>query len=367
MKRICYVIALLVLSIPVFIMGCSSTQNQVAQTRQIVDVAGRTVTIPANPHAAATMHGPTYEMVFAMGGKDQIGVVREDHKTTYPLANLTNPDLASYKSIDGVGPNTPVNIEEFLKLSPDLVLYWNLPDELKKFEDAGIPAAVIYWSAQRPTTVDGYVADEENKLKVLTDILGGDTAKKYQEWSKLFEEKVAFIQDRVSKIPQDQWPTVYVGNSQNDDILSTWGQNVVWDNYFDAEVCGGKWVGLNGPGQFPTVTKEQLLAWAPQVILVDNHGHDPDGVVQQLKTDPDYASLPAVQSSQIYRIPAGVFFMDKGTSKVVYLEWLAQKLHPELFTDVDIVKELKSYYKEFYNYSLSDDEAQKALAGWLAD
>jgi iron complex transport system substrate-binding protein len=115
------------------------------------------------------------------------------------------------------------------------------------------------------------------------------------------------------------------------------------------------------------VTKEQLLSWAPQVILVDNHGKNPAGVVQQLKTNPDWATLPAVKTGRIYRIPAGVFFMDKGASKATYLMWLAQQLYADSFKDVDLIKELKSFYKDFYNYSLSDDEAKKAIAGWLAN
>ena len=68
-----------------------------AETREVVDMAGRHLTIPVRPKSVACMQGPTYEMVFAMGGKDQIGLVRDDHVSAYPLALLTNPDLKNYR------------------------------------------------------------------------------------------------------------------------------------------------------------------------------------------------------------------------------------------------------------------------------
>ena len=109
------------------------TENE-PETRVVTDIAGRTVTVPANPQKVATMPGPTYEIVFMLGAKDQVGLVREDHATAYPLALLTNPDLANYNTIANVGPQTPVNIEEFISKGVDLVIYYNIPQELEKFD-----------------------------------------------------------------------------------------------------------------------------------------------------------------------------------------------------------------------------------------
>jgi iron complex transport system substrate-binding protein len=309
------------------------------------------------------MQGPTYEMVFAMGGKNQIGLVRDDHKTAYPLATLTNPDLKNYKEIANVGPQTPVNIEEFIKLNPDLVIYWNLPQELKKFETAGIPSVVINWSAADPKSIAEANADQTKKLQVLSDMLGGDSPSIYQKWNQYFEKTNALVLSRTSKLAASDVPTVYWGNSWGTNILATWGASSV--NNYTVEMCGGKFVGVKGPGQFPEITREQLLGWAPEYIIVDNHGRDPEIVIEKLKTSPEYASLPAVKNNRLLRIPAGVFFMDKGTSSPVYTLWLAQKLHPDLFKDVDMVKETKYYFTSFYGYNLTDAEAQKVLDGWV--
>ncbi len=42
------------------------------------------------------------------------------------------------------------------------------------------------------------------------------------------------------------------------------------------------------------------------------------------------------------------------------VKWMAQTLHPEIF-DYDMIKEIKDYYKEFYSYDVTDDQAKGIL------
>ena len=46
------------------------------------------------------------------------------------------------------------------------------------------------------------------------------------------------------------------------------------------------------------------------------------------------------------------------------LLWLATITQPELFDDIDILEEIKYYYREFYEFELTDEQAQKVLDGW---
>ena len=84
-----------------------------------------------------------------------------------------------------------------------------------------------------------------------------------------------------------------------------------------------------------------------------------------MQTSPEWALMPAVRDERLYRIPAGVFFVDKGTSHALYYYWLAKQLHPHLFEDVDLIEKFKYYYKTFYDYDLSTEETEKILAGWV--
>jgi iron complex transport system substrate-binding protein len=77
-----------------------------------------------------------------------------------------------------------------------------------------------------------------------------------------------------------------------------------------------------------------------------------------------WAALQAVQNKQLYRIPAGIFFLDKGTTTTLMLIWLATIVQPELFADINIIEEIQYYYKEFYEFELTEEQAQRILDGW---
>lgn len=203
-----------------------------------------------------------------------------------------------------------------------------------------------------------------NQMSLLADVLGGDAFTQYTEWKRYLDETVRIIQTRTAQIPEEQRPTVYWGNTWNSNILATYTVN---PREYEIALCGGRMIGLEKGGQFPEATKEQLLAWEPEVIIVDNHGRGAQRVMEDLKSNPNWSSLPAVGTDRIYRIPAGVFFIDKGTARPLFYFWLAKQLHPDLFQDVDIIKEMKYYYRTFYNYELSTVEAEKVLSGWMEE
>lgn len=361
MKILTYTI--LILTLLVGTWGCAgkNTSKQ-PETKTITDLAGRSITIPANPQKVATMQGPTYELLFMLGAKNQIGLVRDDHPTAYPLATLTNPDLKNYPTIANVGPQTPVNVEEFISKGVDLVIYWNIAQELEKFEKAGIPVFVGTESGPSPKNLEEAIASNKKSIALMADVLGGNAPQRYTEWAAYYDKVVKLIGDRTSSIPEDKRPIVYWGNTWNTNILSTYP---LYPRIYEVALCGGKLVSVEKGGQFPEINKEQLIAWNPEVIIVDNHGRNPEKVIGDLKSNLDWAALPAVKEGRIYRIPAGVFFIDKGSARPLYYYWLAQQLHPDLFQDVDLVKEMQYYYQNFYDYKLSDAEAQKILAGWV--
>ena len=43
--------------------------------------------------------------------------------------------------------------------------------------------------------------------------------------------------------------------------------------------------------------------------------------------------------------------------------WAAKKFNPDKFADVDIEKETKDFYMQYYGYQLTDDECSRILNG----
>ena len=351
--------------------GCSMDSRQMGgNTREITDIIGRKQNVPLAPERIAAMPGPAYEMVFMLGGKDRIAMVKGGHTVNFPLALLTNPDLAGYPSI-GANPSTSVNIEDYLRRNVDLVIYYDNSAELKKFASVGLPAVVLTLNTGINSTLEEAMTQtfEEYKelstaaLGILAEILGGEALDRYAAWKKYCVEKLTLLYERVKDLPDEKRKTIYWGNTWGENILASYS---VKHRYYEIWLSGGRLLGpTTTSGNFPEITAEQLFSWDPEIIVVDNHGNFPDLVIADMyKENSRWVSLRAVKDRQLHRVPAGVFFMDKGTTATLMLLWLATVVQPELFADINVIEEIRYYYREFYSYDLSEEEALKVLEGW---
>ena len=335
----------------------------------VTDIMGREVEIPDGISRIAAMNGPSYEMVFCLGGADRVVMVKKNQTSNYPVALLANPDLANYDGLNNVSPSAVVNIEEYLSRNIDLVLYYNNATELKKFEDVGIPAVVLTLSASDISSLDACLAlslDEYKTrnargMKVLSEVLGGDAIAKYEKWEKYTSDLIDLMYERTKDLKDEDRVTLYWGNTWGENLLSSY---LITNRAYEINLAGGKLLGPTTGGNFPEINEEQLFDWDPEVILIDNHGNSPDLVKDFVMTNSKWSTLKAVETKRVYRIPAGVFFMDKGSTTALMTLWVATIIQPELFSDINMIEELQKYYKEFYEFDLSEENAQKILDGW---
>ena len=212
---------LMLLGLVLFVFcGCEADQSATGSddTRVITDLAEREVAIPVNPSRIAAMTGPSYEMVFMLGGHDRIVMTKSGHTTNYPLALLTNPDLANYEGI-GANPSSAVNIEDYLRRDIDLVIYYNNANELKKFEAVDLPAVVLTLNTSPITTVedvmaqslDDYISASTIAVETLADILGGEAVAEAEAWAEYCSEKLTMLYERTHELKDDQRPIVFWG------------------------------------------------------------------------------------------------------------------------------------------------------------
>lgn len=342
-------------------------------THTITDLLGREVTIPNDVQRIAAIAGPTYEMVFMLGSGDQIVMVKSGHTDSYPLANLTNPKLLDVAGI-AANPSSTVNIEDYLAQEIDLVVYYDNELELKKFDAvdmAGIVATkntgLMDTLEQAQTqTIDEFIVTLTTPLRILADAINTEEAhSEYEAWAKYCDEKLKMVYERTKDIPESERPTVYWGNTWGEEIRSSYSLKNRW---YEVYLAGGTLLGPEEISNFPEVTAEQLYTWDPDIILVDNHGDNPELVMKSMyRENSKWATLKAVENQQLYRIPSGVFFLDKGSTTTLLVMWMASFMHPELFSDVDMIEEIKYYYNEFYEFELTDDQARMVIEGWVED
>ena len=351
----------------------TEAQQQENQDKTVVDLMGREVKVPEEVQKIAAIAGPTYEMVFMLGSGDQIAMVKSGHTDSYPLANLTNPRLETLEGL-AANPSSSVNIEDYLKHDIDLVVYYDNEIELKKFDAVDMAAIVVSKNTgliasleeAKSLTIDQFIEKLTQPLDILSTALNTEEARsEYETWCDYCDEKLRMVYERTKDIPMEERQTVYWGNTWGEEIRSTYALKNRW---YEVNLAGGLLIGPEENSNFPEVTAEQLYSWDPDIILVDNHGGLPGLVMESMyRENSKWSTLSAVQNQQLHRIPAGVFFLDKGSTTTLLVLWMATILQPERFSDIDMVEEVKYYYSEFYEYDLSDEEAQNVINGWVID
>ena len=351
--------------------GAGEVTNADSTTHTITDLLGREIKVPNEIDKIAAIAGPTYEMVFMLGAADQVVMVKSGHTDSYPLANLTNPKLIEMAGI-AANPSSTVNIEDYLAQDIDLVVYYDNEIELKKFDAVDMAAIVATKNTglmdtleqAQTQTIDEFVTTLTTPLRILSDAIDTEEAhSEYEVWAKYCEENLKMVYERTKDIPESERPTVYWGNTWGEEIRASYSLKNRW---YETYLAGGTLLGPEENSNFPEVTAEQLYTWDPDIILVDNHGDNPELVIKSMyRENSKWATLKAVENKELHRIPSGVFFLDTGSTTTLLVMWMATLMQPELFSDIDMVEEIKYYYNEFYEFELTDEQAKMVIEGWV--
>ena len=321
-------------------------------SHNVTKMDGTTITVPNKIDRIVTIFGPAYEKVFMLGAESKIVADGDFHISGWPWSNVIYQRL---NQVPGV-PNAHVqlNIEELLKYKPDVVFHFTKPAEIAAMGQVGICGV----SSVFTNKLTG-VRDDVN---LYAQVLGGDSLKIAADYASYFDSKLAWVKSRTDKLSSADRPRAYFAN-----------QNIDWTAGKDSDIpeliqlAGGTCVSADVPGGSKTpINFEQLASWDPQFVFVDHAGSSgnatAEDVIKASLADPKYQKISAVKNNQVLIVPTGVFFWDSGVQKILLLQWMAQKLHPQLFADLDMVKELKSFYARFFYYQLTDDQARRILA-----
>jgi len=120
------------------------------------------------------------------------------------------------------------------------------------------------------------------------------------------------------------------------------------------ETAGGVSVSRDLFGYWNDVNLEQVAVWNPDIIIVPPYG---GASVDAIIENPEWNIVLAAEKGRVYRMPKLVVPWDTPTpDSVLGIIWMAEIVHPELI-DLRCANETEYFYKTFYNYALSKDEA----------
>ena len=333
----------------------NSTNKAEEGTITITDQNGMEVVIPENPSRLVTTALPL-PSIYALTGAPIENLVGVHPGSTSAIENSVM--AAMYPQLSGIADNfingTDVNVEELLKLEPDVVLYW--AEYLEQYEamtNAGITAVGV-----KPQDNGNVLSTLESWLSIMGEIFGTTgNVDKVIEYGRKLEAEIA---EKTAKIPEeDRQKVLYLYNHSEDDI-SVSGNGFYGQYWIDA--AGGINVAadLNGA---TSVNMEQIYEWNPDIIIITTFTETmPEDLYNNTIDGQDWSHIDAVKNGKVYKEPLGVYrwFPPSGDAPLM-LMWMANTLYPEVF-DYDMKDEIEDYYERFYNYDLEDEQIEGILS-----
>ena len=316
-------------------------ESKQPSTQKVTDMNGTEVEVPVNPTKYADSWFAHNEITIMLTGAEGLVATHCDKKS-FPWMYKVCPNMEKATVTFG----KDFNFEELAKLEPQ-VIFDSKEDLRDKAKELGIPLVNCTFSTYETM---------QKSIELTGQVYGGkavDIAKKYNDE---LSSTVASVKEKTDKISDSDRPSVMHGNSVYTFVLD--GKDTIIDTWINT--AGGKNAvaeSTKGNAQ-QKFSLEQIIDWNPDVIITGKADE-----VDQILSDPAWASISAVKEKKVYVNPKGVFGWDRyGVEELLQIQWVSALLHPDVFTDLDIRTKMKDFYKTYLNYELTENEIDLILA-----
>jgi len=331
--------------------------QETAETREITDMAGRKVTVPTAENIESVFSaGPVAAIFLYMVAPDKL------LGWNYELNDVEKSIiLDKYQDLPNFGMGDAVNYEAVIAANPTIAINsGKINDTMVSDCDAlseslGIPVVAV----------DNELNNSAEAFRFMGELLGVED---HAEELAQYAEQVFTDINALSDIPEEKKVSVYFGNGE--DSLETAPRGSQHAQILDA-INAVNVADLElGDGSRVQISAEQLLAWDPDVIVVNGEPKaDKSGssAAEDILSNPDYASLKAVQDQKVYGTPNAPFsWVDRpaGPNRLIGMRWFSALIYPE-YIKCDINEEIHKFFDLFYHVDLSDEQLENVLKGTL--
>lgn len=330
----------------------TSEAADAAGEREITDMAGRTVVVPDEIETVFSSSTVTAIFMYTLAPDKLLGwnyelneleksIILEEY---HDLPNFGMGDSINYEAVIAADPTIAVNVGTINdKMISDC-------DKLSK--SLGVPVVAV----------DGDLSASAEAYRFMGELLGEE-----EQAEKLasYAEKT-FADIEKMEVPEDKKVRIYYGNGE--DSLETAPAGSAHGQIIDMVNAVNVADLEMGEGSRVQISAEQLLAWDPDVIVVNGEPKaDMSGAsaAEAILANPDYASLKAVQDQQVYGTPNAPFsWMDRpmGPNRIVGIRWLSGLIYPE-YLNYNVDEEVKEFFDLFYHVQLTDEKLENIYSG----
>ncbi|WP_051528933.1 ABC transporter substrate-binding protein [Microvirgula aerodenitrificans] len=301
--------------------------------------------LAATPQRIVTIPIPAASMITALDAGPQrlVGI----HPGALPgirdrFLGQRFPALLTLRTDIVAGGRFTPNIETLLTLRPDLVLQWtHLPTaSLHTLERAGLRTLGMRYGSQ---------ADLEAALTAI----GAATGTEARTGALLRHQRNT---RRALAGPSGPRPRVVYLRSLAHGLKA--GGNGSYMTHV-IELAGGVNLATAVNGSMADVTFEQLLGWAPDILLLG--GFD-DNVPARLYADPKWRAVKAVRERRVYKMPlGGIWWEVPSHESALGWIWLHALLNHSPASAARLLADMRSQYRLLYRHTLTRDEIDRIL------
>ncbi len=243
--------------------------------------------------------------------------------------------------------------EQIAPLHPDVVILRSFMAETlgEPLEQLDIP--VVYVDLETP---EQYFRD----IVTLGQLLGDKG--RAEEIRSFYQARLDRVSEGLQGLTEDEKPRVLIVQyTDQGGQVALNVPSVTWIQTAEAELAGGSpvWVDASQGGGWTIVNFEQVAAWDPDQIYLISYQVDPMQVAAELAADPRWQALAAVQEGELYGFAADIFSWDQPDPRwILGVNWLASKIHPDRFADLDLVDEVSQFFGQMYGLDQAAIQAE---------
>jgi iron complex transport system substrate-binding protein len=233
--------------------------------------------------------------------------------------------------------------EQIAPLKPDVVVMRSfmkkdLGDALEQLK-----TPVVYVDLETP---EQYFRD----MVTLGKLFGNEA--RAEEIRAFYQARLDRLDESLGALVDDQKPRVLIVQySDQGGEVALNVPSASWLQTKEAELAGGRpvWIEAAQGGGWTVVNFEQIAAWDPDTVFVISYKADPSQVVEALKADARWQALRAVQEGQVFGFASDLFSWDQPDPRwILGVTWLAGRLYPDRFADLDMVSEATRFFEQMY-------------------
>ena len=329
-------------------------EEETADSREITDMAGRKVTVPAEIDSVFSANPVSAIYLYTLVPDKLLG-------WNYELNDIEKSIiLEQYHDLPNFGMSDEINYEAVIAANPTIaVSVGTINDAMISDCDAlseslGIPVIAV----------DGDLTAAPEAYRFMGDLFGME---EQAEELAAYAEKT-FDDIANMDIPEEEKVRIYYGNGEDSLETAPAGSShaqiidmVNAVNVADLEL---------GDGSRLQISAEQLLAWDPDVIIVNGEPKSNlsgGSAAEALLNDPTFASLKAVQEQKVYGTPNAPFsWVDRppGPNRIVGIRWLSGLIYPD-YLNFDVDEEVREFFSLFYHVDLTDEQLEALYNGTI--